>query len=284
MAMRTEMYTPVGGNLVIQQPQQQAGGPVTWWDRLMNAARIQFGPDIQLQSASATRNELTQFVDDLLLKVLHSDPEPTMIRSTIIDITYKEFVNLGERENDESIIRVGKNAPIAIGTRYHFIMTGNTIQFDSKYNFGAQIVALSMTGGYLSVGGTYSSIKDQAYNQALTFNYHQEEKVIVPPKTKVKAKIVTSTKKHQQHYTLEFSTPRSRCVRVTYLTRAQQQLNVCSCCQPSVGYVYAADLMRNLPNFKDSNGYCSFTQDGTLTWIGEACSVEKSEQPVASTL
>lgn len=277
------MYTPVGGNLVIQQPQQQTGGPVSWWDRLMNAARIQFGPDIELQSVAATQNDLTRFVDDLLLKVVHSDPEPSMVRSAIIDITHKEFVNLGERENDESIIRVGKNAPIAIGTRYHFIMTGSNIQFDNKYNFGAQIVALSMTGGYLSVGGTYSSIKDQAYNQALMFNYNQEEKVIVPPRTKVMAKIVTSTRKYQQNYTLEFSTPRSRCVRVTYLTSAQRQLNLCFCCQPSVGYIYAADLMRNLPNFKDSNGYCSFTQDGTLTWIGEACSVEKSEQPVSNT-
>ena len=280
--MRTEMYTPVGGNLVIQQPVQQRELQMTWWDRLMNAARIRFGPDIQLQSPAVTHNELTRFVDDLLLKVVHSDPEPSMVRSAIIDITHKEFVNLGERENDESIIRVGKNAPIAIGTRYHFIMTGSNIRFDNKYNLGAQIVTLSMTGGYLSVGGTYSSIKDQAYNQALMFNYNQEEKVIVPPKTKVKAKIVTSTRKYQQNHTLEFSTPRSRCVRITYLTRVQEQLNICPCCSPNVGYIYAADLMRNLPNFKDSDGYCSFTQDGTLTWISEACSVEKSEQPVSN--
>ena len=256
---------------------------MSWWDRLVNAARIRFGPDIELQGTFITQKELTSFIDDLLLKVVYSDPEPTMVRSTIIDIAYKEFINLGERANDKSIVRVGKNAPIAIGTRYHFIMTGSNIKFDNKYNFGAQIVTLSMTGGYLSVGGTYSSIKDQAYNQALLFNYNQEEKVTVPPKTKVKAKIVTSTRKFQQNYTLEFSTPRSRCIRVTYLTRAQQQLNLCFCCQPSVSYIYPADLMCNLPNFKDSNGYCSFTQDGSLTWIGEACSVEKSEQPVNNT-
>ena len=275
-------YAPLGNIIIQQQPQQQTQVQMTWWDRLVNAARIRFGPDIQLQNPAVTQNELTRFVDDLLLKVVHSDPEPSMVRSAIVDITHKEFVNLGERENDESIIRVGKNAPIVIGTRYHFIMTDGNIRFDNKYDLGAQIVTLSMTGGCLSVGGTYSSIKDQAYNQALMFNYNQEEKVIVPPKTKVKAKIVTSTRKYQQNYTLKFSTPRSRCVRVTYLTRAQQQLNFCPCCQPKVGYVYATDLMRNLPNFKDSDGYCSFTQEGTLTWIGEACSVEKSEQPMSN--
>ena len=276
------MYTPVGDNLVMLQPQPQVQSavPMSWWDRVVNAARIRFGADIELQSTAVTQNELTRFIDDLLLKVVHSDPQPSVARSTIVDITFKEFVNLGERANDESIVRVGKNLPITVGTRYHFIMTGGNIQFDSKYNFGAQIVTLSMTGGYLSVGGTYTSIKDQAYNQALMFNYQQEDKVTVPPKTKVKAKIVTSTNKFQQNYTLEFSTPSSRCIRVTYLTRAEQQLNLCCCCQPSIGYIYASDIMCNLPNFKDVNGYCSFTQTGILTWIGEACSVEKSEQPV----
>ena len=147
-------YAPLGNAIIQQQPQQQTELQMTWWDRLVNAARIRFGPDIQLvESPAVTQNELTRFVDDLLLKVVHSDPEPSMVRSAIVDITHKEFVNLGERENDESIIQVGKNAPIAIGTRYHFIMTGSNIRFDNKYNFGAQIVTLSMTGGYLSVGG-----------------------------------------------------------------------------------------------------------------------------------
>ena len=149
MAVRTEMYTPIGGDFVMQQPQQQTGGPaVSWWHRLMNAVRTQFGPDIQIQSIASTQKELAQFVDDLLLKVVHSDLEPAMVQSTIIDVTYKEFVNLGEREKDESIIRVGKNAPIVAGTRYQFIMKDDNIQFDNKYNFGAQVVTLSMTGGY----------------------------------------------------------------------------------------------------------------------------------------
>ena len=72
-------YVPLGGDLVIQQPLQQTEIQMTWWDRLMNAARIRFGPDIELQSTAATQNELTSFVDDLLLKIVHSDPEPSMV-------------------------------------------------------------------------------------------------------------------------------------------------------------------------------------------------------------
>lgn len=274
-------YAPLGNVIMLQQPVRETTGLVTWWDRLVNAARIRFGPDIQLHNIVATQNRLASFIEDLLFTVVHSDPEPVMARPTIIDVTFKEFVNLGERENDETIIQVGKNLPIASGTRYHFTMSEG-VKFDHKYNFGPQIVGLCMTGGYMSVGKNYS-IKDQSYNEALMFNYHQEEKVIIPPKTKVKAKIVTSTRKYRQKYTLEFSTPRSRFILVSYFTRTQleyQDCNICGCCQPSVGYLYAADILRTLPNFKDNDGYCSFTQDGILTWIGEACSVEKSEQPV----
>ncbi len=273
-------YVPIT-NAVMMQPLHEATGLVTWWDRLVNAARIRFGPDIQLHEPAVTQKRLARFIEDLLFTIVHSDPEPLMARPTIIDVTFKEFVNLGERTNDETTIRVGKNLPIASGTRYHFSMSEG-VKFDHKYNFGPQIVGLCMTGGYMSVGTNYA-IKDQSYNEALMFNYYQEEKVTIPPKTKVKAKIVTSTKKYRQKYTLEFSTPRSHFILVSYFTNAQQQYqdcNYCGCCQPSVGYLYAADLLRTLPNFKDSDGYCSFTQDGVLTWIGETCSVEKSEQPV----
>ena len=165
----------------------------------MNAARIQFGPDIRFHDPGAAQKQLAHFIEDLIFTVVHSDAEPLMARPTIIDVTFKEFINLGERENDESIIRVGKNLPITAGTRYQFSMSEG-VKFDPhKYNFGPQIVGLAMAGGYMSVGKNYT-IKDQSYNQALMFNYHQEEKVIIPPRTKVKAKIVTSTRKYRQKY------------------------------------------------------------------------------------
>ena len=284
MAVQTEMYSPVGANVVVQQPVRQSSGRTTWWDRFMNAVRIKFGPDIEVQNTKAVKNKLACFVNDLLFTVVHSSPEPSVTRPTIIDVTFKEFVNLGEKEKDETTIQVGKNCPITVGSKYQFSMTEG-VKFDRKYNFGAQIVSLCMVGGYMSVGTNYT-IKELAYNKYLQFRYHQKEKLIIPPKTKITAKITTSTRKYSQDYTLEFSTPRSRRIRVSYLTRTQQQFNLgCGqCCQPSEGYIYAADIMRTLPNFKDADGFCSFTQVGTLTWIGEGCTVEKSEQPLGDLL
>ena len=253
----------------------------------MNAVRIRFGQDVKLCNTKAAENEVARFVADLLFTVVQSDPEPLVTRPTIIDVTFKEFVNLGE-EKDQTTMHVGKNCPIAVGCRYQFSMTEG-VKFDHKYNLGAQIVGLCMVGGYMSVGTNYT-IKDQTYNENLQFQYHQKEKLIIPPKTKITAKITTSTRKYSQNYTLEFSTPRSRCIRVSYLTRIQQQFNLnlglgfCQLCQPSEGRIYAGDILQTLPNFKDADGFCSFTQAGTLTWIGEGCTVEKSEQPIGDLL
>ena len=264
---------------MLQQPVSVATGQVTWWDLLVNAARNRFGADMQIYSVAAVQRDLARFIGDMLFTVVQSDPEPLIERPTIIDVTFKEFVNHGERENDETTFQLGKNLPIATGSRYLFSMNEG-VKFDHKYNFGAQIVGLSMTGGYMSVGSDYS-IKEQSFNPNVQFFYNQKEKIVIPPKTKVKAKIITSTRHFRQNYTLEFSTPRSSFVMVQYFTSTQLQFNCCNCCQPTIGYVYAGDIMRTLPNFTETaNGYCSFTQNGTLTWIGEMCSVDKSEEPI----
>ena len=249
MATRLEMYTPLGETIVAQQPLRQTTGLVTWWDRVMNAARIRFGPHIQVQNLAAVQSQIAIFVQDLLFTVVHSDPEPSMTRPTIVDVTFKEFVNLSETEKDETTIRVGKNLPIAAGSRYKFVMTEG-VKFDHKYDFGAQIVGLAMAGGYMSVGTKYS-VPDQSYNVALQFQYGQKEKIVIPPKTKVKAKIITSTRKLRQNYTIEFSAPRSSYITIIYFSSTQQQFDLCNCCQPAQGHLYAADILQtDSPQFQ----------------------------------
>ena len=279
MAVQTEMYTPAGESVVMQQPVHVATGLFTWWDLLMNAARIKFGGDMQLHNKHSVQSELACFVENMLFTVVQSDPEPLMERPTIVDVTFKEFVNHGERENDETTFQLGKNSPIAAGPRYLFFMKGG-IKFDHKYklNLGAQIVGLSMAGGYQTVGSNILTT-EQSFNPSVQFFYNQKEKIVIPPKTKVKAKIITSTRRFRQNYTLEFSAPRSSSILVEYFTSTQLQY-LCNCFQPTIGYVYVGDIMRTLANFRETaDGYCCFTQNGTLTWIGEVCSVEKTEEP-----
>ena len=279
------MYSPAGANIVTKQPLKTSNKQVTWWQLFENGAKSRFGPDIEVLRTKESEDELARFVQDLEFTVIRSDPEPLVTRPTIIDITTKEVVNLGEKEKDESVIRVGKNQPVCAGTRYHF-STSKGVSFDPKYNFGARIVSLAMVGGFMRVGGdTGSTVKDRGYNVGLQFSYSQEEKITIPPRMKVKIKIITSTKKFRQDYTLEFNTPRTRYVMASYLTRCQQRCRDdccffgcgCCCCRPKQGAVFAADILRTLPEFRDGGGICSFTQSGTLTWIGESCNLEKTE-------
>ena len=291
MEKRLEMHSPAaaGANAqatITRQPRGTQKELVTWWQLFENGAKSRFGPDIEVLRTKKAEDELIQFVRDLEFTVIRSNAEPQVTRPTIIDITMKELVNLGEKEKDESVIRVGKNEPICAGTRYHF-STSEGISFDPKYNFGARIVSLAMVGGFMRVGGdTGNMARDRGYNMGLQFNYSQEEKIIVPPRMKVKVKIITSTKKFRQDYTLEFNTPRTRYIMVSYLTKCQQSCRDncccffgcgCCCCQPKQGAVFAGDILRTLPEFRDGGGICSFTQSGTLTWVGETCNLEKTE-------
>ena len=91
----------------------------------------------------ASEIELNCFIGDIGFTVVHSDSEPLVTRPTIIDVTTKEVVNLGGKEKDETIIRVGKNQPICAGTRYQF-SSNEGIIFDHKYNFGAPIIGLAI--------------------------------------------------------------------------------------------------------------------------------------------
>ena len=281
--VKLEMYAPAGAKIVTKQPQRTQKKLVTWWQLFENGAKSRFGPDIEVFRTEEAEDELARFVQDLEFTVIRSDTEPLVTRPTIIDMTSKEFVNLGEKEKDESIIRVGKNQPICAGTRYHF-STSEGVSFDQKYNFGARIVSLAMVGGFMRVGGD-NTMRDQGYNVGLQFSYSQEEKIAIPPRMKVKIKIITYTKKFRQDYTLEFNTPRTRYVMATYLTKCQQSCRDkccffgcgCCCCRPKQGAVFAADILRTLPEFRDGGGICSFTQSGTLTWVGESCNLEKTE-------
>lgn len=229
-------YGPAAGITVVQQqPPKHSNNKYDWWQLLKNGAKSRLGPDIEVLRTEACEGELNRFVEDIEFTVAHSDSEPLVTRPTIIDVTTKEIVNLGDKEKDETVIRVGKNQPICAGTRYHF-SSNEGVSFDHKYNFGARIVGLAIAGGYMRIG-VDNERRDQGYNVGLQFDYQQEEKLSIPPKTKVRVKITTLTKKFRQDYMLQFRTPRSRYVRVNYLTRCQQNccdncffFSCCGCC------------------------------------------------------
>ena len=136
----------------------------------------------------------------------YSDPEPKRTRPTIIEITVKEYTNRGDKEPAHTMLKVSKTSSVTKGMRYYF-STSQAIDWAFNDNIGAQTVGLSMAGGSMRVGGghvpTYSkrkTIHNTTVNSAVHFEYSHEEQLIVPPGTKTRAKITTSTIRYEQMY------------------------------------------------------------------------------------
>ena len=258
-------------------PQADAIQIVTQWDFLVNAAKSRFGRKIKVLRTSPSVTALNNFFGDLQFSVLYHDAEPTETRNTVIDVHIKEYVNRSSEERDETVTQVRRPGSITQGNRYHFTpISGLTFNFGK--DIGAQIVGLAAIGGNLGVKeDSIASGQHHQMSSNFHFEYKQEEKISVPPNRKVKAKITTLTVKYEMRYTLEFKIPSSRFVNVTYLNRFQQFLcGLCRSCKP----VYAADILQDLPNFREENGWCFFQQVGILTWIGENCYVDRTEEPI----
>ena len=248
---------------------------MTKWELLENGAKSRFGRNIQLLRTSESTDALYDFFEDLQFSILYHDAEPTETRHTKIDVYTKEYVNRSDKERDETVVHVSKPGSVTQESRYNFTaISGITLPFSE--NIGAQIIGLAAAGGSLGMG-YFERKRDHKLNSNFNFEYRQEEKVSIPPNHKVKAKITTSTVKYEMRYTLEFKIRSSRHINVSYRTRFQQLF--CGVCRNS-NSVFAADILKDLPNFREENGWCFFNQAGILTWIGENCSVEKTEEPL----
>ena len=279
--MASQQHYQVGSESValLQAPSepQDVTQVVTQWDFLVNAAKSRFGRKVQVLSTYPTTIALNSFFEDLQFSVLYHDAEPTETRNMVIDVHIKEYVNRSSDEKDETVTHVSRPGSITDGNRYHFTpISGLTFNFSK--DIGAQIIGLAAVGGNLGVKeDSTASGQHHKVSGNFHFEYTQEEKISVPPNRKVKAKITTSTVKYEMRYTLEFKIPSSRFVNVTYFNRFQQFL--CGLCR-SRKPVYAADILQDLPNFREENGWCFFQQVGILTWIGENCNVDKTEEPI----
>ena len=260
-----------------QAQSQDVTQVVTQWDFLVNAAKSRFGRKVKVLHTSPSAIAINNFFEDLQFSVLYHDAEPTETNYTVIDVHVKEYANRSSEEKDETVTHVSRPGSITQGNRYHFIpISGLTFNFGK--DIGAQIVGLAAIGGNLGVKeDSTASGQHHQLSSNFNFEYKQEEKISVPPNRKVKVKVTTSTVKYEMRYTLEFKIPSSRFVNVTYFNRFQQFLcGLCRSCKP----VYAADILRDLPNFREEGGWCFFQQVGVLTWIGENCNVDKTEEPI----
>jgi hypothetical protein len=216
--------------------------------------------------------------------VVSKDKKPQEKTRTLVDINMKEYANYGKQAQDESVVIIHKTSTTTKGERYSFSTTKG-VDFGIGGNIGAQVVGMAVAGGSIGVSGNYNKSKsktegtEQLSEEGFSFSYNQEEKICIPPGTRVEAEISSYRMKYEMKYVLKFSAKRDSFIPLLYKTGCQQ---MCFGMCRNNGVVYLRDMLSTLPNYnpEDEDDTVSFTQDGTLSWVGEGCTVEKKELPL----
>jgi len=245
-------------------------------DLLEKAAKRQFGHNIRVVNTLWNTEQLHKLTFEI--SVVSKDPEPKEARRAIIDINMKEYTNFSDKVQDETVVKVEKKTQQSSGSHYNFSTTkGKNWGFGG--NIGAQVMGLSVVGGSASISGNYGRSTSKTTENGTTegsafeVSYVQEEKMLVPPMSKIIAKITTFSMKYEQGFVIKFSIPASVRVPVLYKTRCQQNFF-----GSTSRMITAAQLCSTLPDFLEADGQVSFTQQGTLSWVGQGSTIEKQVQ------
>ena len=219
---------------------------------LLRAAKAKYGQDIFV--LGATQLELARFWEGTVnYRAIEISEEPTPKGRTIVDIDTKSHLN--DREEDEEV-----NAPDRID---HFEITskkGNThsnkktyqLKFDktSTYQVGGSLELkpqfFNMAGAGIGISGSLTKqtsrgiTSESASEETLSQEYQLIEKLVVPPKTKVKATIKTYAVTYEGKSVTEVSAPKWARIPVHYRTMLSRQLGGILI---TTGYITARELL-----------------------------------------
>ena len=246
-------------------------------DLCRNAARAKYGHGIEVLKTPACIKELYGLQLDIC--IISADPQPVEVKKVVVDVSTKECVNHCQKESDKTIMKVEKaNSRLPI-SGYHFSITrGANCGIGGE--IGPQVRSLVITGGTARIHIAGNNTKT---GLDIAFNYSNEEVITVPPKSRVRAKVVPHLVTYNQGYVIKFMIPSSVSIPVHYKTRFQVTFGDYCCCPPcnyETGSITAAELFRSLPDYHEENGVVSFIQHGILSWMGEGSTVEKEVEPL----
>ena len=250
---------------------------VTFWQLYERAAKARYGENIRVVKTDFYKKKVESIVDEFELSIVHKEKEPREVKRTIVDINMKEYENHGTQLEDESHVKMAKQTSTTKGERYTFSTTKG-VDYGVDANIGLKLVDLGI-GVKANCRNSKKEETEKSSQEVYSFSYNQEEKIIVPPGMCVKAKITTYRMKYNMDYTLKFSINRDATIPVCYRNTCQHFLfDICR----SNGRVNVRDMISTLPDFigEDEDNMASYTQPGTLSWVGEGCSVDKKEEPL----
>lgn len=264
----------------------------TYWELYERTAKAKYGENITVIKTPFYEGRVNEI--DFQLSLVYKDLRPREVTRTIVDINMKEYSNHGMEAQDETVVKAGKSSSKTKGERYTFSTTKG-VNFGVGGGIGAQVMGLAVAGGSLGFNAKYDKNKseteetEQSNVEQSSFSYDQEEKITVPPGKHVKAIITTYSMKYEMIHKLKFSVKKNASIPVLYTNNIQQMCIGKWCLGPlftpccrSGGFVLVKDMISCLDDYngEDEDGTVSFTQTGTLSWVGDGCSVNKEEEPL----
>lgn len=265
-----------GYELIKDQPHQETMKTSTLWELVECAVKARFHSNIQVLKLPVTQNEFDKFFDEFEISVEYSDPVPREVSRLLVDIKVKEYTNYGEKESDETVVRIENITAKEHGRKYDFSTSHGVKWGATGYTGINSILSLGISGKHSN--STEDKVKDEkSVLSALVFGFNQEERVIIPPGKKAKVKVVTFKVKYQQRLVLRFTISSYYTIAVHYRHRRCCGLFT-SLCGSSLCHLNAREILQSLPGFTEEDGKVSFTQEGLLKWVGEDCSVTKTEE------
>lgn len=201
--------------------------------------------------------------------------EPVEKGRTIVNIATKEYINCGSEQDESTLSITNQNAQAiyATATSYEWSPIEG-VSWGLSADVGAKIAGSQIAGVAAAWPGVTAGVCLQwaVPIGSEIFGWSQSEKIVVPPRTKVKAVITTYAIRHELQFTAEFAFPTASKVAMRYESFCLPCSNWC--------FVTASEILRGLPEYREENDWVYFTQEGKLSWTGEGYGVMKTEEPL----
>jgi len=186
---------------------------------LVTAARRKYGRGIQVIGALDT--DINKFWGSVTIRATHFDGQrPQEVGRAVVDITAKEHVNSGDK--DDSVEITTETTESRTEKQTYSASFKKSWEFGGNINVGAQFFNVVGVGGAgLGLGGSAKRVKEKSEAEgkeeecSLSQVYGVKGGITVPPKTKLKVQIITYAVNYSSTVKVAFTVPVTAVIRFT---------------------------------------------------------------------
>lgn len=262
-------------------------------------AKRKYGQNIFV--IGATQDNITQFLKKVKQNALSAEP-PKEVGRAVVDIDCKSHANhadgrdTGETDEkpadwfDQFEITSKKGSNESTSKSYQLQLTSSKqTSVNANLNFKVGTAGFfNMAGGVpinpeVGAGGGFSrtttdtkqTTEGEKKEEALSQEYQVVDRLKVPPKTKVRAKITTYAITYESKTRTKLIVDAQAFIPIRFRTRFSQMLGgICT----SVGRLTAEEIFVNEDNFKSEDGFVTFERDGKISYLGEEVEIIKEKE------